>query len=65
MSTAASSGRSWPDVGRIAAALILVAAVSPLRADDGDSFRAKVAPILEARCLRCHGETARKGASRW
>ncbi len=32
-----------------------------LAAAPADDFRDKVAPILETKCVRCHGESARKG----
>ncbi|MDB5351719.1 MAG: Protein of unknown function (DUF1553)/Protein of unknown function (DUF1549)/Planctomycete [Planctomycetota bacterium] len=43
---------------RIVAGFALLMVGRGVAADD---FRDKVAPILEARCVRCHGETAKKG----
>ncbi len=58
--------RSWPEVmkmigcSRPGQRLGLAVATRFRRADD-PSFREKVAPILERRCLHCHGETTHKG----
>lgn len=43
---------------------LLLAAAEPARlAAEDEFFQKKVAPLLEARCLRCHGEKAEGGLS--
>ncbi|MCX6951091.1 MAG: hypothetical protein NTV51_02740 [Verrucomicrobia bacterium] len=54
---------SWPDPRALRPVLVLLAAVSLARAED--TFYAKrVAPILEEKCVLCHGEKKQKGKLR-
>jgi hypothetical protein len=39
----------------------LVGAAPGRAADPGPAFRKEIAPLLQARCLRCHGDGRRKG----
>jgi cytochrome c553 len=41
--------------------MIALSITTAARGGDGELFREKVAPILEARCVRCHGMGAKKG----
>src|SRR5262245_47837218 len=53
-----------PDVALVIgllAALVHQTSAAPAEDRDDPFFRAKVAPILESRCLRCHGGRATKG----
>ena len=45
----------------IAWALGLLSLGTAARGSDRETFQERIAPILEARCLRCHGGTATKG----
>ena len=45
----------------MALAIVLVLPATGAAGDDGRSFREEVAPILERRCLHCHGAETPKG----
>lgn len=53
----------WPDVRPAFFSLILVAAALPLHAEDA-FFAKRVAPILQDKCVQCHGEKKQKGKLR-
>ncbi len=54
---------SWPNFRRAVPALAVLAAVVAARAED-TFYAQRVAPILEQKCVACHGEKKQKGKLR-
>jgi hypothetical protein len=53
---------SWPNFRRAVPALAVLAAVVAARAED-TFYAQRVAPILEQKCVACHGENGKGGIS--
>ena len=55
--------RTWKPHRRALAAIALAAMVAwPLQAKEPVSFEREIAPLLEQRCVRCHGSEQQKGS---